>query len=137
MTHALDQSRLSNGVEHAGDDSPLDEGALANLRQLDPDGADNLLASIVRTYLGTVPQEILLMHEALQRQDGTALRMAAHSMKSSSGYVGALGVRELCRELENCGRESRLEAAKSVHAELLAEYARVEPALRKLLGEKH
>ena len=73
------------------------------------------------------------MQEALRRQDGAALRMAAHSMKSSSAYVGALKMRDLCLELENCGRESRLDAAKSLHAELQAEYARVEPALRKLL----
>ncbi len=137
MSAAPVQTGLSEQAGVAAGEAILDEAALASLRELDPGGADNLLSNIVLAYLSTAPKEIGVMEAALQRQDGAALRMAAHSMKSSSGYVGALKLRELCRELETCGHESRLDAAQPLYAQLRAEYERVESALRRLLADKH
>lgn len=111
----------------------FDANALAKLRELDPEGSENLLDNILRSFLDTVPADIESMQAALLRQDGAALRMTAHSIKSSSAYLGALRLSDLCKELELLSQEPRLEAAKTVLAELQAEFARVVPTLRMLI----
>jgi HPt (histidine-containing phosphotransfer) domain-containing protein len=57
------------------------------------------------------------------------LTQAAHSLKGSSGYVGAKRLVALSGELEKMGRAGRTEAAASVLAQLVAEFERVRQAL--------
>ncbi len=124
---------LDDNRELTGSPSSLDEDALEKLRELDPDGTEKLLESIIHSFFSSVPSELELMHAALLQQDGPTLRMKAHSMKSSSAYLGAMRMRDLCRELEGLGQKSRFAGAISILSDLQVEYARVEPALRKLI----
>ncbi len=59
-----------------------------------------LVGRLVSTYLAYGPQAIQQLLAALVEEDVAALKMAAHSLKSSSGNIGANLLSDLCRDLE-------------------------------------
>jgi HPt (histidine-containing phosphotransfer) domain-containing protein len=69
------------------------------------------------------------MHQALGRADAGDLAFVAHSLKGSSGQIGALRVASLSFELETKGNSADLAAATAVLAELERELGRVAPLL--------
>jgi HPt (histidine-containing phosphotransfer) domain-containing protein len=73
------------------------------------------------------------IEEAATKGDGAALRRAAHTFKSTSALMGALGLSELCKELERLGKEGKLEKMEGLLAEVEKEYRRVTGALEKEL----
>jgi HPt (histidine-containing phosphotransfer) domain-containing protein len=60
--------------------------------------------------------------------DGPSLALAAHSLKSSSLSVGAIGVGSLCAELEQIGRNNTLHKAGDLLSRAEAQYAAVHAA---------
>jgi HPt (histidine-containing phosphotransfer) domain-containing protein len=91
----------------------------------DPD----MLAEIVGLYLGRAPELLQAMQEAVANKDAEPLRIAAHTLKSSSANVGARVLADLCRELEELGRSGSLDNAASKLSLLYDEYRRVDAAL--------
>ncbi len=107
------------GVESAL--SPLDRDALERLRALEAED-QGLLDRLVREYVTSAPTLVAQLREELERGNSRGVREAAHSLKSSSGFLGALKVASLCQSLESHARANALERA----AETLAA---LEPAL--------
>jgi HPt (histidine-containing phosphotransfer) domain-containing protein len=69
------------------------------------------------------------MRQAIAAEDATALAHAAHTLKSSSANVGALGMAELCQELQVLGRAGSIVAAPPLVEQLACEFERVRQAL--------
>ena len=67
------------------------------------------------------------------RAEGNDLHRAAHKLKGSAGNIGALRAAELCRELEDLGRQGRMPEPDQLDA-LEAELARVHEALREAMS---
>ena len=112
--------------------SPLDQRALAQIRAMQRPGSPDLLGKIIDLYLENSPGSLRQIRDAVAGQDGDALRQAAHSLKSSSANLGATELAAICKELEQRGRERRLENAAELLRELEVHYARAREAL---LGE--
>jgi len=109
--------------------SPLDERALDQIRALQRPGAPDLLGKIIGLYLESSPGLLRQIRDAVAGEDGDALRQAAHSLKSSSANLGAKRLAAVCKELEQRGRERRLEGAAELLRELEAHHARAREAL--------
>ena len=109
--------------------SPLDERALAQIRALQRSGKPGLLGKIIGLYLDGSPKLLQQARDAVAGADPEALRQAAHSLKSSSANLGATRVAALCRELEQSGRERRLEGVVELLRELEIHYDRARDAL--------
>ena len=114
-----------------GEKSPLDGNALDQIRTLQQKGAPDLVGEVIQLYLTDAPRLKEAMEAAGLRGDGDGLRKAAHTLKSSSANIGALGLADLCRELERIGRQGKLENIEQVLSELEKEYHRVLTALQK------
>ena len=69
------------------------------------------------------------MRDAVASEDAETLERSAHSLKSSSATLGALELAELCKELEQIGREAATDRAAEVFASLEMEFDRVRRAL--------
>jgi signal transduction histidine kinase/CheY-like chemotaxis protein/HPt (histidine-containing phosphotransfer) domain-containing protein len=110
-------------------DAPLDERALAQLRDLQRPGQPSLLDRVVGLYLSSAPGMFQRLRDAVAAGDGEALRQTAHGFKSSSANLGATQLAALCRELEQRGRDGRLEDVAVLLWELERRYARVREAL--------
>lgn len=67
-----------------------------------------------------------------------ALQTAAHTLKSSSATLGALGLAQLCKQLETLVRHSPeldIESVEALLPQLQAEYHRVMKAVDALFTE--
>jgi HPt (histidine-containing phosphotransfer) domain-containing protein len=90
-------------------------------------------ALLVQTFAKDSGQRIEAIQEAVTADDADALRRAAHSFKGSSGNMGAPELAELCRTLEELGRNGTTEGGPALVAALIDEYAQVQRELNQLL----
>jgi HPt (histidine-containing phosphotransfer) domain-containing protein len=114
---------------------PLDPEALANIRALSPEMADELIHQLIQTYLKAAGREWEKIDQGLREADPALLSGAAHALKSSSYNVGAIGLAERCKEIETLGRNGHLTALQAHVDGLRAEWLRVDSALQAMLGE--
>jgi signal transduction histidine kinase/DNA-binding response OmpR family regulator len=114
----------------------IDMQALDQIRSLQRPGAPDVLARLLNLYLEKSPPQVAAIRKAADEGDAATLHAQAHSLKSSSANVGAQRVSALCRELEEMGRESRLESARASVDVLEHEYAQAERALQAMLSSR-
>ena len=81
------------------------------------------------------PKLMEAIRQAVTFGDASAMQKAAHSLKSTSGNLGAMRLAELCKELENMGRAGTTASVTSLLSVLEVEYERVREALAKELKE--
>lgn len=116
--------------------SVLDEQALAGLRQLDPTGANQLMPRVLATYRASLARLLGQMRAARQQSDTAAIRLATHTLKSSSASIGALALSALCGAAEQAARDGRIEALPPLLDQLEAEAANVDAAVLQLLQDQ-
>jgi HPt (histidine-containing phosphotransfer) domain-containing protein len=108
----------------------LDQAALKELRELDPDGSSGVLAHIINTYLDESPTLIQHINAALATNDSATFMREAHSLKASSMSLGATDVANIARDLETAGKNNAITSCHAQVAALAAAYAATEPLLR-------
>ncbi len=120
---------MSDGVE--GHKEAIDQSVLANLRELQDEGEPDIIEEVGGLFLKHAPQKIAAIEKAAAEKDAKALQVSAHSLKSSSAYVGAMGLSAISKDLEMLGRSGSVGDVKSKVEALTAEYSRVKAALEK------
>jgi signal transduction histidine kinase/DNA-binding response OmpR family regulator/pSer/pThr/pTyr-binding forkhead associated (FHA) protein len=109
----------------------LDHQVLDGLRSLAGAKAKTFLTGIIEQYFEDSPQKLQAIQQAIDNQDATALRQAAHALRSGSANLGAIAVADLCRQLEDLARSGRTQGS-STTMELLAQtYPQVKLALEQ------
>lgn len=103
-------------------DDALDRSVLESLRELQDDGDPDIVAEVGGLFLEHSPQKVAAILQAVESKDPNGLRTAAHSLKSSSAYVGAMRLSEISRELEMMGRSQVLDGAEEKAERLKREY---------------
>jgi len=114
---------MTEGYEVFG--NALDRSVLASLRELQDDGDPDIIAEVGGLFLEHSPQKIAAILKAVENGDAKGLQTAAHSLKSSSAYVGAMRLSELSRELEMMGRSQVMDGAEVKAERLNREYKQV------------
>ena len=89
---------------HTENVSPIDFQILHNLSELDDDDDPNFLRDLINIYLSDAPQHLKTMKEAVILGDADSLKLASHTLKSSSANLGAVSFSEVCKELESISR---------------------------------
>jgi two-component system, sensor histidine kinase and response regulator len=112
----------------------VDEAVLDGIRALNRARGDEIVARVVSAYLATAPGQIDEIRLCLEGSDVEGLRFTAHALKSSSGNVGARGLRDLARGLEEAARAGELGRAKDLAGRLGEEWSRVRGVLAQLPG---
>lgn len=121
------------GVAPAG---VLDAQALANLRQLDPNGTNRLLPRVLSTYRASLAKLMSQMSDARGQSDLARLRLAVHTLKSSSASVGALALSVLCGDAEKALRDGELNKLPPLLDQLAVEAGLIDAAVLQLLSDK-
>jgi len=114
---------MTEGYEVFG--NALDRSVLASLRELQDDGDPDIVAEVGGLFLEHSPQKIAAILQAVENGDAKGLQTAAHSLKSSSAYVGAMRLSELSRELEMMGRSQIMDRAEEMAERLNREHKQV------------
>jgi PAS domain S-box-containing protein len=113
---------------------PVKPAATGNDRAIDQEMLAKILKratgrEVITLYLEESAGLVAAAQAAVAAGDAAALTQATHSLKGSSGYVGAQRLVALSSELEKIGRTGRTEPAASIVAELEAEFERVRQEL--------
>jgi HPt (histidine-containing phosphotransfer) domain-containing protein len=111
-------------------DSVLDPAVLESLRSLGGDDDPGLFLEVIELYLDDSATHVRNLRSALEANDLRLLERTAHTLKSSSANVGALGFSKLCFEIEQKVRTAQLETAPSLVAAAEAQFRVVQEALR-------
>ena len=88
---------------------------------------------IIAVYLEDAPRLIAQLERAAVGGDPIALRVAAHTLKSSSANVGATTLSEAARDLEDGARDGTLKHPETMVARIVTEFAQVRSALQSKL----
>lgn len=83
----------------------IDLSVIEELRGLQKPGRPDLLTNLINLFQEVSEENIEKIRIAVMNKDMNALYHAAHSLKSCSANVGALGFADLCLELENLGEQ--------------------------------
>jgi two-component system sensor histidine kinase/response regulator len=109
---------------------PIDRRILSDLAQdLGPD-----LSELLDTFLRETADLLSMVEQAISKGDASGLYRAAHTLKSSSGTLGALGLSTLAKALEDLGRTGTTEGARPLANQAEVEFQRVNDALRGAKG---
>lgn len=113
-------------------DQILDMTVVEELLSFSDDGDPDLLLDLIRMFLEDGPSKVRAVTEGLLAGDFEKMERASHSLKGSSGNLGAHMLQETCEQLQIASRNHKLETLRPLAAELVANYAKAEQALREL-----
>lgn len=88
----------------------IDENALKSIRALQRPGKPDLLSRIVGLFKTESPKTLSSLVEGIDSMDMESVRVAAHTLKSASAYVGASELSERCKDLERAAHDQNFPA---------------------------
>jgi HPt (histidine-containing phosphotransfer) domain-containing protein len=116
--------------------SPLDPAAVQRLLDLDPTGANQLLARVGRAFESSIGRLIPQLDAALAAQDWESVRSVAHTLKSSMASIGALKLSVLCADIERMIRDGQTQGLARLVDGLHADIGAVSDSLRALIDSR-
>lgn len=115
-------------------ESVLDKACLDRLRELGAEiGNSRFLEQMAETFLECMPS-IESLRRKIGEDDRDAVFGLAHSLHGNSASFGALRLAELAAELESLADRGELAEPWPRWHDFVAEHARVEAELRRLLS---
>jgi len=111
----------------------LDMSVVEELLSFADDGDPELLLDLIQMFLDDSPTKIKSITEGSATGDFDKMERASHSLKGSSGNLGARLLQEACEQMQLASRSHKLEEARKITTQLVANYAQAETALRNLL----
>jgi two-component system sensor histidine kinase/response regulator len=98
-------------------------------------GDEELLREVVVAFLEACEATVGAVDAAVQANDAQALQRSAHTLKGSIATFTTETVYEAALELERCGRNGTLDAARPLHRRLHSELELLLPELRALCAQ--
>ena len=112
----------------------LDPEALARLTELDPTGENKLLERVLRAFQSSAARLMPQLEAAHLSGDVATVRLGAHTLKSSSASIGALGLSQVCAQVEALIRAESGESLDPLLHGMRGALASALSAVQRLLG---
>jgi HPt (histidine-containing phosphotransfer) domain-containing protein len=113
----------------------LDHAVIEELLSFADDGDPELLIDLIQMFLEDGPSKVEAVSQGLAHGDFDMAERAAHSLKGSSGNLGAKLVEEICEQLQISTGAHKLEASRQLTPMLAANYADAEKELKLVLSQ--
>lgn len=110
-------------------ESVIDAAALEAISSLDLNGSNKLLQRVIKLYLSNAVTLLQSLEQAWASGEIDAIRIASHTLKSSSNQIGARGLVELCSEMENEARNNRYDVSDQTLSRIKQEFTITQTAL--------
>jgi CheY-like chemotaxis protein/HPt (histidine-containing phosphotransfer) domain-containing protein len=117
----------------AGLSPSINAKTITMLRDIDEHGGDGLLSQLLASFEACAADSLPRMSTALEEGNARGLRQLAHGLKSGAANLGADALAACYREIEQCAREERLDAARPLLPLAHAEQQRALAALHAIL----
>jgi CheY-like chemotaxis protein/HPt (histidine-containing phosphotransfer) domain-containing protein len=135
----LPASTFTAGSEAAilrGDNaSPVDRDVLNGILMFDGMRCQEVIDKVLLRFIATVPETLDKIRSALAADEVKTVEIAAHSLKSSSGMIGALRLSTLFKNLELDARKCDLTSGYAILAAIETEFQRVRAVLEEVCAE--
>jgi len=127
-------SQMNSNLENMNDKKStnnviLDPEAWQNLTDM-LEGDEEIIVEVINSYLEDSPQLLEGIEIAFAEKDGKLLERNAHTLKSSSAYLGANNLSEICQEIEFLGKDGNIKGSTLLIPKIKAEYEKVDAALK-------
>jgi len=113
-------------------DQVLDMSVVEELLSFSDDGDPELLLDLIQMFLDDGPEKVRAVQEGLMAGDFDKMERAAHSLKGSSGNLGAHLLQDTCEKIQVATRLRQLDETRNLARDLIARFADAESALRHL-----
>lgn len=107
----------------------VDMETLNMLKEVMEDG----FVTLLETYITDSGARIDAMRAAIEAADSDAIRRAAHSLKGSSGNLGANQMAALCLNVENSSRDGKLDGLDLELIKIEEEYKQVSDIMKSMI----
>lgn len=114
----------------------LDAEALARLSELDPKGENKLLERVLRAFQASAARLMPQLETARLASDRATVRLVAHTLKSSSASIGALGLSQICAQVEASIRAESTDDLEPLLQRLRKELDAALNAIQRLLDAR-
>jgi len=116
-------------------DTVLDHAVLEELLSFADDGDPELLVDLIQMFLEDSPSKVEAVTDGLAVGDFDKAERAAHSLKGSSGNLGARLVQDVCEQLQLSTRNHELDTSRELAPKLAEYYTAAASELRKVLAQ--
>jgi len=116
--------RPSGTIETAAD-APVevvDVAMLLSLEAAQAEGGPDIVVELIDLYFEDTPRRVAAVRRALEEEDVSALRWAAHGLRGSSASLGARRLAALCDELEGLPGEELTRGGAALLTRLVHEF---------------
>lgn len=110
----------------------LDMAVVDELLSLGDDGDPELLLDLIELFLADGPVKVAALMEGLAAGDFEQMERAAHTLKGSSGNLGARLLQETCEQLQLSTRNHDLETTRRLAPLVPKQLAEATAALEDL-----
>lgn len=113
----------------------LNMEVIDELLELSEDGDPELLIDLIQMFLDDAPVKLQAILRGVESGDWEQVERAAHSLKGSSGNLGATQVQNACDTIQNACRAGRTTDAVQTVQGLPEHFEAAETALRELISK--
>ena len=130
---STDTLGVGNGsaVPYEEAEGVLDSAVVENLREL---GGSEMISELTEMFFEDTVSGLAALQAAVESSDAPTVERVAHTLKGSSGNMGARRMSAICAELEDAGACGDLVRSPGLLERLVEEYGRVCPALEAEIG---
>ena len=114
----------------------FDEHALDQYREFWGEEAPEVIRELLTMFLQQTPSQVETIQSAFQTGDLATVRRVAHTLKSSSGSVGAYALAELCRQVEDLAAHGQGAALSPLVPQLVEIATMTTQVLREYLDQE-
>ena len=114
----------------------IDRNMIRSIQTIAGDDNTALLNELIELFLGSTPPRIQEMEKALKEQAPSNLYRPAHSLKGSSGQMGAVRMQQICGALETLAQAETLSGVGALIEELKTEFERASQDLHVVQMDK-
>ena len=107
----------------------LDRRALNQILELEKHGTAGLLSKVIDIFTRDTKTALLDLASSIENNDIDRYILISHTLKSSSGNLGATHFSEICKTMESEGRDGNMQNGEQNTTELESEYDGVITAL--------
>lgn len=107
----------------------LDMSVIDELLSLSDDGDPELLLDLIGMFLADGPSKLQSIVEGLGSNDLDMIERAAHSLKGSSGNLGARRLQHVCEQMQVASRTKDLQTTRNLAPQVNAVFEEARRAL--------
>ncbi len=129
----MTDEEIAKAEQAQKDKKPADNLVIGDLNVQDAIaklGGEALFYNILKDYYRIIPEKSALIRKALEEKDWKSFTIEVHSLKSTSGQIGATEVQRMAAKLEDAGRKEDEAFIKEHAGELLERYTAYESVFK-------